>query len=70
MHHLGSIYPVLDIVVEDTVFLMLECNAYVIDANLRDWHWSVAAVAAEGYEGPWAEERTYEFEPVALPPQP
>jgi hypothetical protein len=70
MQHRGSLYPALDIVVGDTAFLMLECNAYVIDANLRDWRWSVAAVSAEGDEGPSAEERTYEFEPIVLPPQP
>jgi hypothetical protein len=57
-------------VVGDTAFLMLECNAYVSDANLRDWRWSVAAVSAEGEKGSWAEERTYEFEPIVLPPQP
>jgi len=70
LHHLGSAFPVLDIQVEDPSYLLLQCNAYVIDANRFDWKWAVAGVSADDEEGAWAEQRTYEFEPITLPPEP
>jgi hypothetical protein len=70
LHHLGSQFPAIDMVVGVTELTVLECNAYVIDANLYDWHWTVAAVSDEGEEGPWAQEGIYEFAPMAFPPQP
>jgi hypothetical protein len=70
LHHLGSQFPVIDTVVSVTELTILECNAYVIDANLYDWQWTVAAVSDDGAEGPWAQEGIYEFAPMVFPPQP
>lgn len=70
LHHLGSQFPAIDTVVSVTELTVLECNAYVIDANLYDWHWTVAAVSDDGEEGPWAQEGIYEFAPMVFPPQP
>lgn len=44
------------------------CNAFVIDANLENWAWRVAAIAG-GWDSTakvdtlWSEERTYGFLP-------
>jgi len=70
MQHLGSPFPVLDSVVTTTSFRYQVCNAYVIDANLRDWRWTVAAVSSTDTDGPWAAEGSYEFAPMTFPPQP
>jgi hypothetical protein len=70
LHHTGSQYPVLDAVVDQPSYLLLECNAYVIEQNRFGWQWSVAGIAEDGEEGAWAEQRTYEFEAITLPPQP
>ena len=69
LQHDGSPYPALDTDVDESRFLLLRCNAYVIDANRFGWQWTVAAVADDGEEV-WSEQRTYEFESMALPPQP
>jgi len=52
------------------VLLLPERNACIMAANLREWHQAVVTVSAEGDQGPLAEERTHDFEPTALPPQP
>lgn len=70
LHHAGSLFPAIDTLVSVTELTVLECNAYVIDANLYDWHWTVAAVSEDGEEGPWAQEGVYEFAPMVFPPVP
>lgn len=67
--HIGAQYPALDTDVDETSYLLLRCNAYVIEANRFDWHWTVAAVFEDGEEA-WSEERIYEFGPMVLPPAP
>jgi hypothetical protein len=69
LHHVGSEFPVLDEVVDSTAYLLMQCNAYVIDENRFGWHWSVAGLSPEGEEGTWAEERNYEFEAMTFPPE-
>lgn len=70
LHHTGSPFAVLDAVVDDPSYTLLECNAYVIEENRFGWHWTAAGISATGAVGVWAEERTYEFESVSLPPSP
>ena len=67
--HTGAQYPVIDTDVNKTSYLVRDCNAYVIEANRFDWQWTVAAVFEDGEEA-WAQQRTYEFGPMVLPPQP
>jgi hypothetical protein len=67
--HTGAQYPVIDTDVDMTSYLVRVCNAYVIEANRFDWQWTVGAVTTNGEEA-WAEQRTYEFEPMAFPPVP
>jgi hypothetical protein len=68
--HDGAQYPALDTQVDEPSYLMRFCNAYVIDANRFGWHWTATAVTEDGEDGIWAEQRNYEFEPIALPPVP
>ena len=70
LHHTGSQFPALDLVVTDTAFAYSFCNSYVIDANLHDWRWTVAGVSDTDADGPFAAEGSYEFEPMVFPPQP
>jgi hypothetical protein len=42
-------------------FRLLACNAYVIDANARDWRWTVTAVDSADIAGLPSAEGTFEF---------
>jgi len=42
-------------------FRLLVCNSYVIDANARDWRWTVAAVDSDDIGGLPSAEGTFEF---------
>ncbi len=70
LQHTGSPFAALDTILPDSTLTYRFCNAYVIDANLHDWRWTVAGVTDSGSDGPWAGEGTYEFAPMVFPPQP
>lgn len=67
----GAQYPAVDYHVTESQFELAWCNAFVIDANLDDWVWSVAAIApGESADDPqtlWSEERVYGFLPCRRP---
>lgn len=67
----GALYPAINYHVTESQYDVAWCNAFVIDANLDNWTWRVAAIGAgESAEKPdtlWSEERTYGFEPCRHP---
>ena len=67
--HSGAAFPVLDTVVVESRLFHRSCG-YVTDANLNGWKWRVASVAADGSVGPWSAYRSWDFDPIAWPPQP
>lgn len=67
----GSLYPAIDHSVRESSLDQAWCNAFVIDANLNNWVWRVAAVAfgadSTAADTLWSEERTYGFLPCRHP---
>lgn len=63
-------YPAINYSVGESEFSGLWCNAFVLDRNLNDWLWRVAAIAhgADSLTGDtlWSEERIYGYEPCRL----
>jgi hypothetical protein len=63
----GALYPAIDQNVLESAYDAAWCNAFVIDANLNNWVWRVAAIDLRpGGAAPdtlWSEERAYGFAP-------
>jgi hypothetical protein len=70
LKHTGSQYAAVDYAVNESIFAATWCNAFVIDANLTNWTWRVAAFAVDSNgalsDTLWSEERTYKFDPCRL----
>lgn len=66
----GAMYAAIDHSVIDSDLDLTWCNAFVIDPNLNNWVWRVAAIADRPGAAPdtlWSEERTYGFAPCRHP---
>lgn len=67
----GALYPAINQSVLQSELTITWCNAFVIDPNLDNWVWRVAAIADHaGAAAPdtlWSEERLYGFQPCRLP---
>jgi len=76
--HRGSQFPAVQGEVAASEYEEIACNSFVIDRNLHDWIWKVAALGpitpaqgADGRTAPrdtvlWSEERVFGFEPCRL----
>ncbi|HZT77967.1 MAG TPA: hypothetical protein VFA27_15040 [Vicinamibacterales bacterium] len=56
----------VDTFVTQTHFTDTECNAFVSDAHLQNWHWRVRPQDAQGQFGDWSSWATFEFSPCRL----
>ncbi len=66
----GALYPAIDQSITESGFDFAWCNAFVIDPNLNNWVWRVAAIADHAGAPPdtlWSEERAYGFAPCRHP---
>jgi hypothetical protein len=66
----GAMYAAIDHSVVDSELDLTWCNAFVIDVNLENWVWSVAAIADRPSAPPdtlWSETRGYGFQPCRHP---
>ena len=66
LRHTGSAFPAVRYAVGESSYETVACNAFVIDANLENWAWRVAAVGATESDVLWSEERVYRFAPCRL----
>lgn len=66
VRHAGSIYPAVDGVVADTALSIVECNAFVIDANADDWYWFVQGLDSRGTIVAASDSGWFGFEPCRL----
>ena len=71
LKHVGSAYPAIDYQITESRFDAAWCNAFVIDSNLDNWIWRVAAISADpsatAPDTLWSEERTHGFQPCRHP---
>ena len=62
-----AIYPAIERVVTASEYAETRCQTFVIDRNLNDWVWKVAALGGSRLNTiVWSEERTFGFEPCRL----
>jgi len=64
--HTGAQYSAVEYTVEQSEYAATWCNAFVIDANLDNWIWRVAAVGTNDADTLWSEQRAYGFKPCRL----
>jgi hypothetical protein len=66
----GAQFPAIDYEVSESRYERTWCNAFVIDLNLDDWNWTVAAIgpapAGAVPDTLWSEQRVYGFDPCRL----
>lgn len=65
VHHPDAIYPLVDVIVGETSYTYLSCNAFVIDPQLEGWQWSVRALDGQGNFSEWA-QGVFNFTPCRL----
>ena len=67
LKRVGAAYPAINYHVTVSQYEINWCNTFVIDANLDNWVWSVAAIgpgrSAVEPDTLWSEARQYGFEP-------
>lgn len=65
----GSPLPALDVVLPlfPSEFRWVDCNAFVIDHNLRGWEWGVRVQRFDSTFGNWSAHGSFEFTPCRLP---
>ncbi|HEX6008717.1 MAG TPA: hypothetical protein VFZ50_01290 [Actinomycetota bacterium] len=65
VQHPNATFPLVDAVVNETSFTLLNCGAFVIDPFLNGWQWRVRALDGQGNFSDWA-EGVFNFAPCRL----
>jgi hypothetical protein len=70
LQRVGAMYPAVDWRVVNSEFELDWCNTFVIDANLTNWVWRVAAIGmgpdSTAADTLWSDAREYGFTPCRL----
>ena len=64
-YQLSSTFFSVDVIVRETSYTYLSCNAFVIDPQLEGWQWRVRALDGQGNFSEWA-QGVFNFTPCRL----
>jgi hypothetical protein len=60
VQHQGATIPLVDVVVSQSSYLLVQCGGFVIDSNLTNWHWQVRSFT-NNISGDFSSARPFEF---------